>query len=218
MDTTGGQPTYITLWLSQSDPIIQPSDAKSVLKYNSLSSRQEGAPDRILHEDLALTDMGEGVKGNIFSEDIRLGTIIVSTHGNPDSVMVADRSVRPKELLLYLVRRVREIDPLGVEQVDSITLAACRVGCWRPEQPSFVDRLGWMNFREEPADFPSLKRVAGSPYGVGTERDFSSDNLMALHFLTPRKLSDTGYYYEDIIGAKLDTGRFLRGYGSNVVT
>ncbi len=223
MDPTGGQPTYITLWLSQNVGELLNPDKLFVSQYNSsVLPGHEGTPTQILHEELTLNNRGYGSKGSIFSEDSRLGTIIVSAHGGAHGVDVGEgQYMNPKKFFEHLFRRVMEIDPLGVEQVDSITLFSCKLGCSHDGKPSFASSFLAENVKGKEGEsyFPNLERVVSSPYGIDASKSLSSRNLVKLFFRTDRKRNpqkEDGYgdYYADQVKIELDPVQFLRGHGS----
>ncbi len=230
MDLTGGQPQYLTLWLSQRmNPLSRRGDGVDDHLYfhdmrfaGNYSSSVEGYPKGIVFGDLALAGTNPGTRGAVFSDEVRLGSIVVSAHGNSREIIIdSQKGLGPKEFFDHLLHRVEEIDPLGVEQVNSITLFSCHSGCLRRGQPSFADRfLSEIPRRVsagEPGEpyFPKLDRVTSSPYGMAFLDDGAlSKNRMFMEFSTALKFSrQSGSYFMDVMKTTLDTGKFLSGDG-----
>ncbi len=217
-DPTGAQPQYLTLWLNQkvsSTDTYYTSMMEFTSRYRSTAS---GDPRGIVFGDLALADTTP-VRGHIFSEDVRLGSIVVNAHGSQDVVAIAGRGtyMGPESFLGHLLHRVNEIDSLGVEQVSTITLFACLGGASCGNRPSFADRFLIENSalaREGYPHFSNLDRVVSSPYLMGLVSKESNRNFMNIEFSTPLKWSQRSKsYFTDSLMATLDTAQFLKGNG-----
>ncbi len=225
MDPTGEQPTYTTLWLSGNLKAsrVYGQETAFIDRYNhSLSSGHPGHP-KIMHEDLSLNG-GEGVRGSHFS-DSPLGTIVVAAHAKTSllrdahhGVNIGDKeSVDADSLFDRVFSRVKEIDPLGVEQVDSISLISCLAGCSYSERSSFADLVFAANFSGD-NNFPKLDRVVSSPYMMQPQLKSSDADVMPFRFVSHMKKSQQmNLYFEDRVDVKLDSARFLRGHGASAI-
>ncbi len=229
MDPTGGQPTSLALWFTQrTDFNDGPGDLTDIMFLQNMrfthnySSSVEGYPTGVVFRELGLKGQ-PSARGSIFSDDVRLGSIIISSHGNYGMINVDPvTKMGPEAFFDYFLRRVAEIDPLGVEQVKSITFLACRLGCPENDQPSFADRfLSEIPRRIGTGEpyFSQLDRVVSSPYAMSFFEPLSNKDYMLMQFSTDREVSlEHGTFVQDRMAITLDTAKFLRGDGPFATT
>ncbi len=227
MDPTGGQPEDVVLWLhgGRSSATITFASGYNHQVRTAPPVEGKSSPIEIVSMELPLTG-NQPMK--LFSEDVRLKSIVVTAHGNPEGILVmgvdGQESLGPEDFFRHLIRRVSEIDVTGVKQVETITLYSCRVGCSEEGQPSFAKRFFDEALRRaevgEP-HFPNLDRVVSSPYKMSLmslKTTTSNKDIMNIEFSTALKWSEKSKsYFTDNIDIQLNTAQFLSGDGVRAI-
>ena len=219
IDLTGGHP--VNLWLSQKSSDLDYNHLMGLVEdHNNLHVMKKTT----IFGELELHSQFSQPRGLLFDETFSLESVIVRAHGSPGMIGLDSRpgkGLSPEDFVGHLIRRIGEIDPLGVEQVKNITFFACRIGCAENNQPSFASRfLGEISRRTsigEPS-FLALEHVTSSPYQVALNSLLSTWHNMFIRFTTERKWnpSSANYTEETALGT-MSTTSFLRGKGARAM-